>query len=165
MNWQEHRGIIIPSVLILSLTGTTACSSPAPETVAYQPTPIVANDDSHPAVAVARRMIGTPYRFGGSSPERGFDCSGLVHYSFKHVGINAPRSTATLFSSAFPVEGDALQQGDLLFFRIEGKISHVGIYIGGDTFLHAPSSGKTVSYASLSNPYWQQRLIRAGRLF
>jgi len=163
--WQEHHRIFIPTVLVLSLTGTTACSSPAPEKVTYQSSPIVADSGTHPAVAVARKMIGTPYRFGGTSPERGFDCSGLVHYAFKHAGINAPRSTETLFHSAFPVEGDALQQGDLLFFRIEGKISHVGIYIGGETFLHAPSSGKAVGYASLSNPYWQQRLIRAGRLF
>ncbi|MCW8829831.1 MAG: NlpC/P60 family protein [Gammaproteobacteria bacterium] len=143
------------------------CSSPQPKplTLSPPPVPVKTQQSVHPAVSVARQQLGTPYRFGGTSPERGFDCSGLIHYSFKQAGINAPRTTETLFNSAFPVSGDSLRQGDLLFFRIEGKISHVGIYIDDDTFLHAPSSGKSVSYASLNNPYWQQRLIRAGRLF
>ncbi|MGM0592919.1 MAG: C40 family peptidase [Pseudomonadota bacterium] len=158
------RRITLASIIALLIGG---CSSPQPKPSAITPKPDNAptQQSVHPAVSVARRQLGTPYRFGGASPERGFDCSGLVHYSFKHAGINAPRTTATLYNSAFPVTGDALRQGDLLFFRIEGKVSHVGIYIGDDTFLHAPSSGKAVSYASLDNPYWQQRLIRAGRLF
>jgi cell wall-associated NlpC family hydrolase len=133
--------------------------------VKYRPAPVEATGADHPAVRVARQMLGTPYRYGGASPQRGFDCSGLVHYAYKRAGIHVPRTTETLFQSAFPVAADALQQGDLLFFRIEGKIAHVGLYIGGETFLHAPSTGKAVSYASLSNPYWKQRLIRAGRLF
>lgn len=123
------------------------------------------NSAAHPAVAIAKQMIGKPYRYGSASPERGFDCSGLVYYSFKRAGIHVARTSETLFRDAFPVEQSALQEGDLLFFRIEGKVSHVGIYIGGDTFLHAPSSGKAVSYGSLKNPYWQEHLIRAGRLF
>jgi cell wall-associated NlpC family hydrolase len=79
--------------------------------------------------------------------------------------MNAPRTTETLYRTAFGVTPKALRQGDLLFFRIEGKVSHVGLYVGGNTFVHAPSSGKTVSYASLDNPYWRERLIKAGRLF
>lgn len=156
--------ITLASVIALLVGG---CSAPQPEALTITPRPaeVEPSQSAHPAVSVARQQLGTPYRFGGASPERGFDCSGLVHYAFGQAGINAPRTTETLFHSAFPVAGDALQQGDLLFFRIEGKVSHVGIYISGDTFLHAPSSGKTVSYASLNDPYWQQRLIRAGRLF
>jgi len=131
----------------------------------FQPQPADTTGSSHLAVAIARQMIGTPYHYGGASPERGFDCSGLVYYSFKHAGINAPRTTETLYRSSFPVDPSALRQGDLLFFRIAGRVSHVGIYIGGDKFLHAPSSGKVVSYASLNDPYWRSHLLRAGRLF
>jgi cell wall-associated NlpC family hydrolase len=122
-------------------------------------------DSTHPAVTVAKQMIGKPYRYGSASPERGFDCSGLVYYSFKRVGINVPRTSETLYRNAFPVAESDLRQGDLLFFRIEGKVSHVGIYTDGDNFLHAPSSGKAVTYGSLSNPYWREHLIQAGRLF
>lgn len=120
---------------------------------------------SHPAVAVAEQMLGKPYRYGGASPERGFDCSGLVYYAYRRAGITLPRTSETQYRNAFKVSADNLKQGDLLFFRIEGKVSHVGIYIGGDTFLHAPSSGKAVSYGSLSNPYWQEHLLSAGRVF
>lgn len=163
-----HRNYLTrPTIVLMALllTGTTACSSPASKPVEYQPQSESAQQRPHPAVAVARKMLGKPYRYGGSSPESGFDCSGLVHYAFRHVGISTPRSTKTLYRSSFAVASDALRQGDLLFFRIEGKISHVGIYVGGNTFIHAPSSGKVVSYASLDNPYWKKRLIRAGRLF
>ena len=110
-------------------------------------------------------MLGTPYHYGGASPQGGFDCSGLIYYSFKQAGMNAPRTTQTLYRNAFTVDPKSLRQGDLLFFRIEGKVSHVGLYIGGNAFVHAPSSGKRVSYASLDNPYWHDRLIKAGRLF
>ncbi len=79
--------------------------------------------------------------------------------------MNTPRTTKTLYDSTFTVDPSALQQGDLLFFDIEGKVSHVGLYIGGKTFVHAPSSGKKVSYASMDNPYWRERLVKAGRLF
>lgn len=149
---------------LLALMGLSGCTNITAEPMPFKP----AADfpaATHPAVTVAKQMLGTPYHFGGASPQRGFDCSGLIYYSFKQVGMNAPRTTQTLYSNAFPVEPTSLQQGDLLFFRIEGKVSHVGLYIGGNTFVHAPSSGKVVSYASLGTPYWRDRLIKAGRLF
>lgn len=150
------------TILLLGMAG--GCSSQQPS-----PPEFIAQSDkdtgSHPAVAVAKRMIGIPYRYGGNSPQRGFDCSGLVQYAFKEAGINAPRTTKTLYQSTFSVDPVALHEGDLLFFRIEGKVSHVGLYIGGNKFIHAPSSGKKVRYASLDNPYWRKRLIKAGRLF
>lgn len=115
------------------------------------------------AVHVARSMVGKPYRFGGASP-RGFDCSGLVHYSFGEAGHAVPRETGALFSRARRVAVSDLRPGDLLFFRIDGKPSHVAIYVDEDRFVHAPSSGKQVSYGTLSNPYWKKRLVKAGRL-
>lgn len=158
-----HLNTII-CLLALSLAG---CSKPPkPEEnvtqipVSQEPVSIV-----HPAVSVAEQQLGIKYRPGGSSPERGFDCSGLVHYAFKQVGVSTPRTAKTLYQSAFPVDAESIQQGDLLFFKIDGKISHVGIYTGGREFIHAPSSGKVVSYDSLDTPYWRERLIGIGRLF
>ncbi len=120
---------------------------------------------THTAVTFAKQQIGVPYRFGGNSPQGGFDCSGLVFYSFSRAGLEVPRTTDGLYDRTFPVDPRELRQGDLLFFSIKGKISHVGIYVGNGKFVHAPSSGKSVTYASLSNPYWLDHLVRAGRLF
>jgi cell wall-associated NlpC family hydrolase len=109
-------------------------------------------------------MIGAPYRYGGTSP-RGFDCSGLVYYAYSKVGIDAPRSTAEQYRQARRIQVSQLQPGDLIFFKISGnRVSHVGIYAGNDRFIHSPSSGKSVAYASLKNPYWRARLAGAGRL-
>ena len=111
------------------------------------------------------KHIGTPYRYGGASP-RGFDCSGLVHYVHRKVGIDTPRTTAAQRPRAQQVALNALQTGDLLFFSINGeKGRHVAIYEGNGVFIHAPSSGKLVSRASLSDPYWRTRIVGAGSYF
>lgn len=116
-------------------------------------------------VETAQRMLGIPYRAGGASP-RGFDCSGLVRYSFGKVGIPVPRTAAEQFARARPVKQRALQPGDLVFFNIGGRrISHVGIYVGERRFVHAPSIGKQVSIDSLDNPYWRRRMVGAGHYF
>ena len=109
-------------------------------------------------------MLGKPYRFGGASP-RGFDCSGLVYYSYNRAGYSVPRTSQLQYQQSLPVKLSHLQEGDLLFFRIEGKVSHVGVYLGENRFIHAPSSGKRVSIASLDNPYWKDRFTKAGRFF
>lgn len=124
-----------------------------------------ARSPMHSAVTVAQQLVGTPYHYGGTSPSRGFDCSGLVYYSYQRAGLDVPRTTDGLYDSTFPVDPRALRQGDLLFFSIKGKVSHVGLYVGKGKFVHAPSSGKKVSYASIENPYWREHLVRAGRLF
>lgn len=116
------------------------------------------------ALEVARSMLGVAYRYGGADPG-GFDCSGLVQYSFRQAGINLPRTSQQMFRNCQLIHPQDLQPGDLVFFRISAKkISHVGIYAGNRTFIHSPSSGKGVSYASLSNSYWQKRLVGAGRI-
>jgi cell wall-associated NlpC family hydrolase len=115
-------------------------------------------------IRLSREQLGTPYRYGGNSPAEGFDCSGLVHYVHARNGLYVPRSTRNQFRASTAVPLNAIRPGDLLFFRINGnKPSHVGIYTGQGRFIHAPASGKTVSQASLNNPYWQARLIGAGR--
>ena len=116
------------------------------------------------AAVVALEQVGAPYRYGGQSP-RGFDCSGLVHYAYSRAGLSVPRTTTQLWSAARAVPGDELRAGDLLFFRIDGKMSHVGLYLGEQRFVHAPQSGRTVAVGSLEAPFYRQALIRGGRLY
>jgi cell wall-associated NlpC family hydrolase len=116
------------------------------------------------AAGSALKMVGKPYRYGGSSPA-GFDCSGLIQYSFKQAGVALPRSTDELLRTSQPLRGSHLRRGDLLFFDQEGKKkSHVGIYLGDGKFVHAPSSGKTVRTDRLDSPYWRKHLSEARRV-
>jgi cell wall-associated NlpC family hydrolase len=117
----------------------------------------------HEASDIAAAMVGKPYRYGGESPQ-GFDCSGLVHFSFKRAGLQVPRSTETQRKNSRKVPASQLTRGDLLFFNQEGKYSsHVGIYLGRNRFVHAPSSGKRVRVDMLTDPYWQKHLVDARR--
>jgi cell wall-associated NlpC family hydrolase len=109
-------------------------------------------------------MLGKPYRYGGSTPA-GFDCSGLVLYSYRQAGLALPHSTDKQRSASRPVRLADLRRGDLLFFNQEGKKhGHVGIYLGDGKFVHAPSSGKSVRSDRLDSPYWKRHLSEARRL-
>lgn len=120
-------------------------------------------DTAYQASTIAAGMVGKPYRYGGNSP-RGFDCSGLVYYSYRHAGLAVPRSTQTQRAQSHKVSLSRLARGDLLFFDQEGKYSsHVGIYLGDNRFVHAPSSGKRVRVDSLKESYWQRHLVDARR--
>lgn len=114
------------------------------------------------AAAIALQQVGVPYRYGGTTTS-GFDCSGLVQFSYRRAGKSVPRTTGQLWDTVRTVRHDDLQAGDLLFFNIEGKMSHVGMYIGRQQFVHAPSSGRTVTVAKLTSPFYSSALIRAGR--
>jgi murein DD-endopeptidase len=141
---------------LLLLTGLSGCASVPPEST----TPPASH---HPGLDVAVLQLGTPYRYGGSTPH-GFDCSGLVYYAYRRAGLRVPRSTLAQYRHAQPVTLRHLQPGDLLFFKRRfHSISHVGIYAGNGRFLHAPSKGRVVSYDSLKDPYWRKRLVAAGR--
>lgn len=142
-----------------------ACAStraPLPETSSHAPVDASARGV---AARTAEAMIGAPYRYGGSSPT-GFDCSGLVAYSYARAGVaGLPRSAASLERVARPVSLRELEPGDLLFFELSGgKTSHVGVYVGDRAFVHAPSSGKRVERVSFDHVYWAPRLDKAGRL-
>ncbi|HEX9627088.1 MAG TPA: C40 family peptidase [Acidiferrobacterales bacterium] len=116
------------------------------------------------AARIAASMVGKPYRYGGRSPASGFDCSGLVYFSFARAGMDVPRSTRQQVKASAPVPRRALRPGDLVFFDQEGrKSSHVGIYVGSGRFVHAPSSGKRVRTDSLSDNYWQRHFASARR--
>lgn len=118
-------------------------------------------NDGEKIVRTAKRYIGVPYRHGGETP-RGFDCSGYVMYVYKENGIQLPRSVKQQYQAGRRVSKGALRPGDLIFFKTSRKrLSHVGIYVGDGRFLHAPRSGKRVSYANMNKPYWKKRFAGA----
>jgi murein DD-endopeptidase len=113
----------------------------------------------------ATGMVGKPYHYGGNSPQKGFDCSGLVQYSYGQAGVKLPRSTSDLRRLSRGISRASLRRGDLLFFNQEGKrSSHVAIYLGNDRFVHAPSSGKLVHIANFASDYWQKHFEEARRI-
>lgn len=116
------------------------------------------------AAAFAREMVGRPYKFGGNTPA-GFDCSGLVRYSYNRAGIALPRATEAQRELATLTSLRSVRAGDLLFFDQEGrKFSHVGLYLGDGRFVHAPSSGGRVRIDSLRDKYWRKHFLEARRI-
>ncbi len=115
----------------------------------------------------ALALLGTPYRWGGTSPEGGFDCSGLVGYVFRNtLGIELPRISRDMATVGELIrDPKALVEGDLVFFSRRGKhVDHVGIYIGNGQFVHAPRTGKDVEVANLITGYWSQKFFQARRV-
>lgn len=114
-------------------------------------------------VKTARGFIGVPYQWGGSSAEKGFDCSGLAMAIYRLNGLKLPRTSGEQYEAGRWVSREKLTKGDLVFFdtRGSGRISHVGIYVGRGQFIHAPRTGKTVSTSSLSNTYYKKRYVGA----
>jgi hypothetical protein len=107
----------------------------------------------------AMSLVGVPYRWGGNTPEAGFDCSGLVRYVVdRAAAVNLPRTTADMSGRGESIEPDEVAPGDLIFFNTTGRPhSHVGIYVGKLRFVNAPSTGGTVRLDYLTNPYWAKR--------
>jgi cell wall-associated NlpC family hydrolase len=113
------------------------------------PPPPAPNGNVAAVLDAAYSVIGTPYQWGGSSPETGFDCSGFTMWSWAHAGVSLPHSSAAQYSSLPHVAREDLQAGDLLFFY--SPISHVGMYVGGGRMIHSSHPGTTVSVVSV---YW-----------
>ncbi|MFE2004336.1 C40 family peptidase [Pseudomonas guariconensis] len=131
--------------------------------------PVVAMSAKQSSNVLSRavNVLGTPYRWGGSSPSKGFDCSGLVKYAFTDVAdVDLPRtSNAMAKGHGVKVAKSDLKPGDLIFFNIKSRrVNHVAIYLGNDRFIHAPRTGKRVSIDTLSKPYWQKHYVVAKRV-
>lgn len=153
---------------LISACGSLEHTASPPSTPPSAP-PLSKSQPKDNPIRIARSMIGKPYRFGGSHPRTGFDCSGLLYYSFQQ---RIPRSSRQQFAATKAVKRNNLQPGDLVFFNIaftkigtskRAKVSHVGLYVGNGKFIHAPSSGKAVMQSSLTQDYWRKRFIRGGR--
>ena len=113
----------------------------------------------------ALTLLGTPYRWGGESPDGGFDCSGLVGYVYRSVlGMDLPRVSRQMATTGEAIERSKLVPGDLVFFGLRGRVTHVGIYMGEGRFLHAPSRGKNVRVDTLATGYWSNRYMQGRRV-
>ena len=159
------RLAVIPLLALLA----ASCSAPQ-----LKPAPMHYSPPAHTGTAApndilfrAIGLVGTPYHWGGTTPESGFDCSGLIVYVFSEVvGLSLPRTVQDIYAvDLAEVRRDNLQGGDLVFFRTSGQgVSHIGIYVGQDRFVHAPNEGGTVRLDYLSNPYWDKRYSGAKRV-
>jgi cell wall-associated NlpC family hydrolase len=132
---------------------------PSAEAPAAPATPLAGS-----VIATAEELVGSPYRAGGTDPD-GFDCSGFVQYVFSKAGGRVPRSVREQWEAGREVDAADIAPGDLLFFAIDGdRVSHVGIALGNDRFVHAPSSRGVVRVERLSAPYWAARFAGARRI-
>lgn len=114
----------------------------------------------------ALALLGTPYRWGGETPETGFDCSGLVGYVFQDtLGIDLPRVSRDMAEAGTAIDDrDAITAGDLVFFGHGGRVDHVGIYVGQGRFVHAPRTGRNVTVSSMDSGYWDNKFMQARRV-
>ena len=115
---------------------------------------------------LAISLVGTPYRYGGNTPDAGFDCSGLIGYVFREAAaLRLPRTTGELKAlRGSDIARRALRSGDLVFFGSRGRVNHAGIYVGEGRFVHAPSSGGTVRLDALDGHYWRDHFLGGKRL-
>jgi len=162
------RGLVLIGLVLL-----TACSSaprvrqPAgPALTRSTPAPRADTAAGNAVLMRAISLVGTPYRWGGNTPEGGFDCSGLVNYVFADMlDLKLPRTSRELAAYQGPrIARDQLASADLVFFGSGGNVTHVGIYVGDGRFIHAPSSGGTVRLEQLDTRYWTSRYSGARRV-
>lgn len=162
---------IILCGIILGLAACSSNKSPSHHSTSKPKTPsnipkITLADTPHARQEVwfqAFSLIGTPYRYGGTDKASGFDCSGMVQHVYQQA-LNAklPRTARDIAASSHQISRAKLKSGDLVFFNTGGgKYSHVGIYLGSQEFLHAPSSNGTIRVARLDNPYFASRFTEA----
>ncbi|PJK13424.1 hypothetical protein CO614_01370 [Lysobacteraceae bacterium NML120232] len=129
-------------------------------------TPVDRANQANSVLIRALSLVGTPYVWGGNTPESGFDCSGLVNYVFRDMlNLRLPRTSRELSALSAPaVAQGALATGDLVFFAHGGTVTHVGIYVGDGRFIHAPRTGGVVRMERLDGRYWQARYAGARRV-
>jgi cell wall-associated NlpC family hydrolase len=147
-------------ILLLSILLLSACAS------VKNDARIADSTATKNLASYARSLIGVPYKFGGDSPGTGFDCSGFVNHVFRHtLGIKLPRSSHEMSHIGPAISKRDLRVGDLVFFNtLRQKFSHVGIYLGDDQFIHAPSSGGRVRMENMRDAYWKKHYEGARRI-
>ncbi|QIL45332.1 C40 family peptidase [Acidovorax sp. HDW3] len=152
-----RQGLLALACSALLLAG---CSSAPPQRSSAAPTAAQLSSEQSSDIAIhALGLVGTPYRYGGNTPEGGFDCSGLIGYVYhSRAGVAPPRTVAQLSQFGAAVDADALRTGDLVVFG-GARPSHAGIYVGQGRFVHAPSSGGEVRLDRLNGPYWAQQVV------
>ncbi len=160
---------LITALALLAACGGGKSTRPAPPATSSQTWPVVTPNNPQAANAVLMRaigLVGTPYRYGGNTPESGFDCSGLVTYVYREmVDLKLPRTSRDLAAVQGPrIDPKRLAAGDLVFFGNRGNVFHVGIYVGEGRFVHAPSTGGTVRLDSLGGSYWKDHYTGAKRV-
>ncbi|KZT14297.1 hydrolase Nlp/P60 [Acidovorax sp. GW101-3H11] len=146
------------ALLVLAGCGT---SRPPPSPTSSAPlrtTPPLTAEQAHDIAIHALGLVGTPYRFGGNTPDSGFDCSGLIGYVYRNqVGTPPPRTVAQLNTWGAPIDSNELRTGDLVVFGTGRQPSHAGIYVGEGRFVHAPSTGGTVRLDHLQSRHWARQ--------
>lgn len=159
-----ERRLLLPSLALLALLA--GCSSHPHHTE----TPLAAGtpraDAANAVLFRAIALVGTPYHYGGNTPQGGFDCSGLVGYVFLDAaGVALPRTSSDMSDlRARKLDRDDLQAGDLVFFAEGRHVSHVGIYVGEQRFVHAPNSGGTVRLDRLDGAWWGEHFVYGKRV-
>lgn len=113
------------------------------------------------AARIALQAVGVPYRWGGSSPSTGFDCSGLLYWAYKHVGVELPHSSYALNETGRRVARSRMRPGDVLVFS---GLGHVGLYVGRGRMVHAPRSGRLVEVVRLGRSHYGSRLVGVRRV-
>ena len=154
-----HKDLIVfdrsqvpePTPVVVASAPVVSSSSQAKTTPKKSaPAPVVQSNSGSSSgqqiVSYAKNFLGVPYVWGGSTPS-GFDCSGFVQYVYRHFGVSLPRTTYSQIAMGRSVSRSELQPGDLVFFRSAG---HVGIYVGNETYIHAPQTGRTISIDNMS---------------
>lgn len=123
------------------------------------------NKQGDKIVALAHSLLGSPYKYGGATPN-GFDCSGLVFYIHGKLGIRTARTSLQQYKTSKALRINEIAPGDLVFFKLNTHtVSHVGIFIGENRFIHAPKRGKAVSVNTLNDEFWKPKFVGAGRLY
>jgi cell wall-associated NlpC family hydrolase len=161
---------------IIALTALCACTSspidlsvrsatPEYNTSLYaQRSDTLSADKAQSLAVYALGLVGTPYKWGGNTPESGFDCSGLIAYIYQNqTGIKSPRTVADLYKWGQEVPRSQVRTGDILVFGSPLKPTHAGIYVGEERFVHAPSTGGTVKLSRLDTAYWRGKELSIRR--
>ena len=163
----RSAALLLATAALLAGCGRQATRPTAAATAGHWPQVVPADPARANAVTLrALSLVGTPYRYGGNTPDSGFDCSGLVNYVYRDMlDLRLPRSSRELAQVQGPrLERNRLASGDLVFFGSGREVSHVGIYVGESKFIHAPRSGSQVRVESMDESYWRLRFNGARRV-